>query len=451
VRWEGDPAEIVPTVMTISVLCSAVLFAACFLAAPAYAHAMGAPQAVPVVRVMSLLVLIDGFTNTPVALLQRGFRQGRRTIADQANVWLGAATTILLALTGHGAMSLAIGRVAGCLASALLLGVFVPDSLRLGFDPAKARALTRFGLPLAGSSLISLAVTSADQVVVGHLLGPVALGCFVLALNLAGWPVTMFSQPVGNVAPAVFSRLQRDSAAMSRAFLSAAGLLCAVAAPACMVIGGAATPLIGFVYGSRWLPAARPLLWLAALAAVQIFLLLAYDYLVVLARSRFLLTVSLAWLVALVPALIAGARLGGIGGAALAEAAIAACAILPWYLSELRRVGIRLPALGGSLALPACGAGLTALAALAAARALPGDMVRLAAAGLAAAAVAGLLLYRGRATLAVLRVRPGSPPIPVDPPIPAAPPGTAMPPAGKPHGGHRGHRCRGRHRQTERS
>jgi O-antigen/teichoic acid export membrane protein len=423
VRWEGDPAEITPTVMTISLGVSALIYAACYAAAPAYAAAMGAPAAAGVVRVLSLLVLIDGYTSTPVALLQRQFRQGRRTIADQANTWLGTGITLILAWSGLGAMSLALGRVAGCLAGAVLLAVFAPESLRAGFDPARARALLRFGLPLAGSLLVTLAVTTADQVVVGHLLGPVALGCFVLALNLAGWPITMFSQPVANVAPAVFARLQRDRPAMCATFQSAAGLLCAVAAPVCLAIGGAAAPLIGLVYGERWLPATAPLLWLGVLASVQILLLLAYDYLVVAGRSRFLLTVSLAWLAALVPALAAGARLGGIGGAALAEALVAAGAILPWYVRELRRTGIASAALGRRLAGPAAGAGLAAVAALAAARAAP-SLAALAMSGLAALAIIGLLVYRMRSALTVLRAAqgPASPDLPApDLPVPDLP------------------------------
>jgi O-antigen/teichoic acid export membrane protein len=452
VRWEGDPAQIAPTVTTISLLVSAVIFVACFLGAPAYAAAMGAPAAASVVRVLSLLVLIDGFTNTPVALLQRQFRQGHRTIADAANVWLGTGTTLALAWSGYGAMSLAIGRVAGCLASAVLLARFAPGSLRVGFDRAKARALLRFGLPLAGSSLVALAVTSADQLVVGHLLGPVALGCYVLALNLAGWPVTMFSQPVGNVAPAVFSRLQHDRIAMRATFLSAAGLLCAVAAPVCMMIGGAAAPLIGFVYGARWLPAARPLLWLAVLAAVQIFLLLAYDYLVVLARSRFLLVTSVAWLLVLVPALIAGADIGGIHGAAVAEAVVAACFVLPWYLLELRRAGIRARALFACLARPAGGAALTAAVSLGAAKVASGDVTALGVAGVAATVVVGLLVYRMRAALALLQPRPAGPAIDVPGQLPAPqdPGATPSMPADRGRLAPGSRPARGRHRAERR-
>jgi O-antigen/teichoic acid export membrane protein len=403
VRWQGDPGEIVPTVTTISLLVSAVIYAGCFFAAPVYATTMGAPAATTVIRVLALAVLSDGCTNTPAALLQRNFRQGQRTIADQVNVWLGTCVTVALAWTGHGAMSLAIGRVVGCVAGAMLLLAFAPESLRLGFNPAKARALLRFGLPLAGANLIAFAVMTVDQVVVGHVLGPVALGFYVLALNLAGWPIAMFSQPVRTVGPAVFARLQHDSAAMRTTFLSAAGLLCAVALPMCLLISGAARPLISFVYGTSWLPATQPLMWLALLAAIQVFFLLAYDFFVVLARSRFLLVTQLGWLLALVPALVVGARMDGIYGASLAEFAVAAFCILPWYLIKLSKAGIRLRALGRHVCLPFAGAALTGLLALVAAAMAPNDFTALAASGAAMAAVVGLLGYRMRTMIALLR------------------------------------------------
>ena len=52
VRWPGEPNEITPTVASISVATSFALYVACFLGAPAYAYAMGAPHAMSVIRVL---------------------------------------------------------------------------------------------------------------------------------------------------------------------------------------------------------------------------------------------------------------------------------------------------------------------------------------------------------------------------------------------------------------
>jgi O-antigen/teichoic acid export membrane protein len=403
VRWETDPRDIIPTITTVSVVVSVVIYAGCFWIAPAYASAMGAPEATAVVQVLALAILIDGFCNTPAGLLQRRFQQGKATIATQVGSWTGVGLTVALAWSFHSAMSLAIGQVVGSLVVAIFLIAFVPESLRFGFDPARARALLRFGLPLSGSNLISFGVMSVDQIVVGHMLGPTSLAFYVLAFNLSSWPYNMFLGPVRNVAPAVFSRLQNDQPAMRSTFLSAARILTAVTLPMCLLIGGSATALIGFVYGARWLPAAQPLIWLAVAGGARIFLQLAYDYLVVVGWTRLLLVIQLVWLIALIPCLIGATRAGGIYGAGLAEAAVALLVVLPCYLAALRKAGIGLMALGKSLLLPLTAAAAAGLAAMGADMLVSSNFMALAVAGVITTALIGLIAYRTRSTFALLR------------------------------------------------
>jgi hypothetical protein len=319
-------------------------------------------------------------------------------------------------------------------AAAVLYIIFSPEPLRFGFDRARARALLRYGTPLAGSTVVVFAVTNVDQLVVGRVLGATVLGFYALALNLATWPVTMFSLPVRNVAPAAFARLQHDHEAMRTAFLSAAALLCAVSLPVCLVIGGSATPLIMFAYGARWLPASRVLLWLSLLAALTIFFQLVYDYFVVLARTRVVFTVQLGWLLALLPALIAGARFAGIVGVGVAEAAVAGGVILPWYLHELRGAGIRLRVLGSRLRLPLAGAAAAGLAAAGAARVLPSDLAALAVSGVAGLAVVGLLVFRMRAVLIRLRQGRGETAASKVPAVPSSTPVSSAAPDAQAHG-----------------
>jgi PST family polysaccharide transporter len=403
VRWEGEPSEIAPTVATLSVASSLIIYAGCFIGAPAFASAMGAPAAAGVIRVLAINVIVDGVAATPAALMQRYFRQDRKTIADQVNNWLGVAVSLGLAWQGFGAMSLAVGRMSGAVVSGILFLVFSPEPVRFGFDRAKARALCRFGLPLAGASIVVFAVTNVDQLVVGHMLGATALGFYVLAVNLATWPVNMFSLPVRSVAPAVFSRLQHDRAAMNTGFVSAAGLLGSATLPICLLMSGAAAPLLEFVYGAAWVPAAHALIWLAMLGALRILFELVYDFFVVLARARVVFTVQLVWLVALVPALIAGARVDGISGAGLAEVGVAACVVLPWYLSELSKVGIRRRALAAGLWLPLVAAAAVGGGAAVAARVIRIDLAAFATGGILALAAIGLLGYKMRSVLAALR------------------------------------------------
>jgi PST family polysaccharide transporter len=302
-----------------------------------------------------------------------------------------------------GAMSLAVGQLLGSTVGAVLFAAFAPAGLRFGFNPAKARALLRFGLPLAGSSIVVFAVSHTDKLVVGAVLGPVPLGIYVLAANVANWPNSMFSLPVRAVAPALLARLQRVRPVMRSAFLSIGGLLAAVTVPACAVLAAGSGPLVDVVYGPKWHASAAVLSWLALVTVMRVLFELVYDYFVVLAHTRVVLAVQLLWFAALLPALYFGATWGGPAGAAAAQLVVAALVIAPIYLYELRRTGVAPLAFLGRLAPAfAAGAAVAAVGGLAVAF-IAADLVALLVCGAAGAAALALLLYRLRGTIASLR------------------------------------------------
>jgi len=403
VRWQGDPKEIAATVTTISVVASALLTVGGYLAAPSFASAMGDPSATDVVRLMMVCILINGLVATPAALLQREFRQGQRMVIDQVNVWVGAILSLFLALTGMGAMSLAVGRVTGTVLAAVLFIIYSPLPLRFGFDRSKARRLLKFGLPLAGSSIIVFAVGYADQLTAGAMLGATALGYYVLAFNLASWPVSMFSQPLRSVAPAAFSRLQHDRAAMTGSLRSIIGLLAAVTIPVCLLLAGAAEPIIDFVYGEAWAPAAPVLTWLAILAAFRIFFELAYDYLVVLGRSGMIFTVQVVWLIVLIPGLILGASLYGLPGLAAVQLLIAAIVVVPFYLWEFHKSGLSVGTVGKRALIPGLGGIVVGLAAAVISAVVGSPFVACLMSGIVCMGAVVGLLYRDRAELRSVR------------------------------------------------
>jgi O-antigen/teichoic acid export membrane protein len=402
VRWPGDPRHIVPTVVTLSFASSLVLTGASFALSGPFARAMDAPEATPVLQVLSLTVLVSGLVATPAALLQREFRQRTRTVIDQAGIWVGALSSMGFALTGMGAMSLGLGRLVGVVLTGVLFLRAVPLALRPGWSRVDARRLLRFGLPLAGASVLVFFVGYADQLVTGHVLGSRALGFYVLAFNLASWPVNLFSQPLRNVAPATFSRLQSEPETMRTTLVAIVGLLASVVLPVCLVLAGAAEPIIRLVYGHVWAPASAPLLWLAALAAVRILIELVYDYIVVLGRSGSLMTLQAVWLAALVPALFLGAR-WGVGGVAASQLAVALVLMVPLYVRSLHHTGVPLRPLLQRLLLPTLAAVGVGAGALGLSTVLSSALLATAASLAIGGLVVAGLLYLDRQTLRTLR------------------------------------------------
>lgn len=340
IRWRDPPALIAPTINTVSVASSALLTVLVIVGAPWISTALGDVRATPVVQVLAVSILLNGLVATPAAILQREFMQKERTIADQVNTWLGAGLSLVLALLGWGAMSLAVGRLVASIVFAILLWRWSPVPYRFGWDGKIAKRLLGFGLPLAAASIVVFASGYADQMIVGSMLGAQALGFYVLAFNLASWPVSIFSLPLRAVAPAAFSALKHDPPRMSRNFTRVLALLSCVALPVCLAISGAAKPVIQFVYGPAWLPAADVLLWMAAFAALRIWFELAYDYLVVNGRSATVLLIQgCSFAVALPVMLLVVDPYGGPGVAA-AQFAVALIVVAPFYLFRLRRIGV---------------------------------------------------------------------------------------------------------------
>ncbi|KRD42987.1 polysaccharide biosynthesis protein [Cellulomonas sp. Root930] len=403
VRWPDDPRAIAPTVTTISVVTSTLIALGVMLVAPAFASQMGDPGATGLVQLLALCVIINGIVASPAALLQRHFRQDRRMVIDQVNVWLGAGVSVALALAGVGALSLVVGRLAGAIVSGVLFLAYSPERFRFGFDRQYVRPLLAFGLPLAGASVIVFAAGYVDQLVVGRVLGSVALGAYVLAFNLASWPVSMFSQPLRSVAPALFARLQGDGAVMGETFARVVRPLAAVALPACAVLAAAAPEVVQFVYGAAWLPAAEPLRWLAIVAAGRILVELAYDYLVVQGRSHALLLVQALWFAALLPAVVVGAQQGGLGGAGLAQVVVVGVVVLPVYLWLLARAAVRPGEVLRRLAVPVAASLVLAGLVVVVLAAVGSPLLGLLIAGALTAGVAALLLHGARSDIALLR------------------------------------------------
>ncbi|MFG2232919.1 lipopolysaccharide biosynthesis protein [Streptomyces sp. NPDC048723] len=399
VRWEGDPRRFAPTVLTLSAASSCLLYAVLFAVAPAVAGVLGSPEASGVLRVMCLCVVLDGLSQVPAGFLTREFAQGRRMAVDGLNFVLSTAVTLLLAVEGWGAMSFAWGSVVGNVAALIGCCLAAPGTLKFGWDREQARALLKFGLPLAGASMLALGVVNVDTMVVGSALDPLALGFYVLAFNISGWPVRIISEAARRVSFAGFSRLADSPQALAAGFARALGVVMAGTVPICVLLAALAAPVVELIYGERWLPAARALPWLMALGLVRIGCELAYDCLVAIGRRRSLIGVQGLWLIILIPALVIGAHSGGIVGVAQGHVLVAGAVVVPVFLLALHRGGIRLGTVARACAWPLLGGAVMAAVLLVLERYLGDSVLALLGTGAAGTLCYVLCVLPGRALL----------------------------------------------------
>ena len=356
IQRRGSVADIAPTVMTLSILSSIALGAVAFFAAPAISSALGTPQATGLIRLMVVSVIIDGISSVPNALITRALLQRRRLLIDSVAFFVGTPVTIVLAVQGYGAWSLGWGAIIGNLVTGVLGFALAPERYWPGWRRSVVRELLGFGLPLAGASLVLFLLLNVDYVVVGHLLGPTQLGLYLLAFNLCSWPITVVASAIRRITLAAFSRMREVQADEGReGFAMVVGLSMAAVLPATAFLSVYAEPVIAFLYGERWLPAADALRYLVVFSVGRVAVELVYDYLAASARTRSTIWLHVVWLVALVPVLVVGARIGGIAGVALGHAVVVLVVLGPTLYVLLRTVRMPMRPIARHTALPLVG------------------------------------------------------------------------------------------------
>jgi O-antigen/teichoic acid export membrane protein len=329
----------------------AALAAAVALAAPPLADWFGEPRLRLALWILAPTFLLDSLSAVHDALLERARDYRRRALRDSAATLLGTAVALGLAFAGAGWLALVLQRVVAGAASVVFLWSAVAWRPTLTFDRAALSGLLHFGLPLAGWTAMTWLTNNVDSLLVGRLLGPVALGTYTLAYSVARGPGQLVQAVLGGVLFPEFSRIQHDLPQVRHVYVSSlrhilAALLLPLAAMAAL-----APTFVPLVYGPQW-TGAVPLVQLFAIVAIVPIATTTAAWLYT-SQGR---TRRLFWTGSATTALLVGL--------AVAYAVVSVAVGLPVSLLAARLVGLRPAALGRAVAAPVL-AWLEALAILA--------------------------------------------------------------------------------------
>ena len=343
VQWRGKVEDMAATAATVAIGFSLAWYGLFYVGAPVLAEAAGSPDATPLVRLLTLTIVLDGITAVSVGVIQRRFQQDKLVKAIAIGFACSAVTCLTLAIAGAGPYSFVCGALVQSVVVALQVLRIARLPLRLGFDRAIARRLLAFGLPLAAGLGVESAVLYSDSVIVGHTLGTVVLGFYLLAFNVSSWVPGLVGAAVRYVSIPAFSRLaEGEDADFALGVQRALPLLVSFVTPVAVVMATLSPALIDVLYGAHWEPAASALQFLAFVMVARMITGLVFDIQAGLGNTRVTIVLNLVWLVTLLPALWIGAHADGIRGAALGHAVVALVVAIPLAGWFLHRAGVHM-------------------------------------------------------------------------------------------------------------
>ncbi len=308
--------DIAPTGGLFAGVLGAALFLVLFVAAPFIVGAMGLEGFENVLRILGLTVVFDSLAIVPNGALMRELQAHRRGFVTGARLIVRTVVMVVVATQAKDAVGMAIAFTAGE-AAAMVTSYLVTRRLpRWGFARHALRRIVRLGLPLALAGVLALATFTVDNFIVGGRLGAEELGFYLLAFNIATWPVNIIGGALVQIANPAFAEYGRQGQQLAPLVTQSMVWLLELALPVTALIIGLAAPLVEGVYGDRWSPAVPIVRAIAVLGLARLVVSLGRDALAAARRSPILIIMQTGWLVLVIVLVTAGVIIAGATGAA---------------------------------------------------------------------------------------------------------------------------------------
>lgn len=257
----------VQTVAFITGWSAAVLI---FFAASPVADFYDEPRLRDVVRLLSLNFFLLPFGSPTLALLRREMDFYSLFKINLASVFVQSAVSVGLAYHEFSYMSLVIGSVAGTAVTSILA---LAKRRSIAFMRPTTRHLApvlRFGILASGSSIIGKLALSANDIVIGKVIGFAPAALYSRGQSLALLVHEQLVNGAFKVLVTTFASRYRDGEPLKPGYLQSVSYLTVAAWPIYAYVGLNSGELLLLFFGDQWISAAgiTSILCIAFAAAV---------------------------------------------------------------------------------------------------------------------------------------------------------------------------------------
>jgi len=255
---------------TASLALAAIVYALLWLVFPGVAELVKDGRAADVGRVLGLGLLVTGPAGILAARQGRNFGFRVLAIRTLAGRLCGFALGLISLFLGFGLWALVVQQLAVMVLGSAALLVYGAADVRFRVDVAPIRDL--LGYSLASMTSLSTVVVAKRLFVfsAGVFLGTEKAGLLSLAFRLIDTVWAVSATAVSQVLLPTLCRLQQDRTRLLNAYRMSLRMALTVLVPAFAALGVLAPELVGWLFGSKWVPAAPYMVVLSVLTFVQV-------------------------------------------------------------------------------------------------------------------------------------------------------------------------------------
>lgn len=245
------------TIFYFNIIVSLFMYGLLYIAAGPISVFFKEPSLLSILRVLSLVVIIDPFKMIQRVMLIKNVNFKAQTKINVIAAIIAGMIAIICAVMGYGVWSLVIHKLALHIIQLLMLVSVIKWYPSLVFSYPSFKKFFSFGSKLLISGVIDTIYRNLYFVIIGRVFLASQLGYFTNAMKLRDVASQSITISVSRVTYPVLSTMQDNEVALKHGFQKVVKMTAFISFPIMIGISSIASSLIYFLLGEKWLPAAN--------------------------------------------------------------------------------------------------------------------------------------------------------------------------------------------------
>ena len=242
------------TVFFFNITVCTALYLIMFFCAPFIASFYKMPELTPVVRVMSLTLIISGVKNIQQSYVSKNLLFKKFFFATLGGTVGAAFIGIGMAYAGFGVWAIVAQNLFNQLVDTIILWVTVKWRPQLVFSFKRLKGLFSYGWKLLVSSLLDTGYNNLRQLIIGKLYTAKDLSFFNKGQSFPNMIVTNINSSIDSVLLPTMSAEQDDKSRVRAMTRRAIKTSTYIMMPLMMGLAVCAEPLVSLILTDKWLP-----------------------------------------------------------------------------------------------------------------------------------------------------------------------------------------------------
>lgn len=243
------------TVFYSNFIFACIIYCLFYFISPYVADFYGRSVLVDIIRIYSIIFIINSFSAVQFAKLTRDLNFRIQAYIEIPSTVIGGSVGIVMAYNEFGVFSLVWAQVASAIASTVQVWIYTGWTPYFRFLSSKFKIHFGFGYKIAISSMLDVIFKNSYILVIGKLYSAAQVGFYTRAETMKQLPVNNISSTLSKVTLPLISRINNADARLKNIQIQILEVIIFVIAPVLIFAAILAEPLFRFLFTEKWLPA----------------------------------------------------------------------------------------------------------------------------------------------------------------------------------------------------